>query len=420
MAQTATSILDLLREAWTSSRIVKQFEDGNGPLARIQKVKGTMIGAQAQVPLHTTRNFAGFTTVGASGGDLNAAGAQGVDQAVYTLAYQWLTVELDTSALLQAQTDAQSIMAAKDLEIEGGLENIRHQCVRQLMTAGDSVVAACDTGGPSTTVELLGSPSGTAYGYDALVRGWFGVGSVVDIGDYTSNSDSVVGGATISAYDISDPANPSITIDSSVSTTSGTDFVTVANPNSGTAVNPEINGLRNMISTTSALGSLDPQNAGEEFWSSAEVDTSTTVFSLDLALSLSRFVRQFGGKPETDVWTGLKQMANFYSLLQNQVRFTGDTELEAGSMQTVRWNGMKVDAFPDVLDSDWYAFTLSDLCRITGASDGPKWASEIEGGGNGQLRWNQNTTKFRDAVVYPIQVGMQRRNTSAAATGLTA
>ena len=113
-------------------------------------------------------------------------------------------------------------------------------------------------------------------------------------------------------------------------------------------------------------------------------------------------------------------MANFYSLLQNQVRFASDTATEAGSMQTVRWNGMKVDSFPDVLDSDWYALTLSDFCRITGSDQGPTWASALEGGGNGQLRWNQNTTKFRDAVVYPIQVGLQRRNTQAAATGLTA
>lgn len=420
MAQTATSLLDLLREAWTSNRIVKQFEDGNGPLARIQKVKGTMIGKQAQVPLHTTRNFAGFTTVGASGGDLNAAGAQGVDQAVYTMAYQWLTVELDASALLQAQNDSQSIIAGKDLEIEGGLENIRHQCVRQLMTGGDSIVAQCAaSGGAVNDIPLVGSPSGSAYGYDALVRGWFGVGSVVDIGT-TADTDTIASAVNVTGYDISDPTAPTVTVDGSAVTTTTSHAIYVTNPNSATAANPEINGLRNMVAESGALGSLNPANAGEEFWAAAQQDTTTTVFSLDMALNLSRFVRQFGGNPETDVWTGLKQMANFYSLLQNQVRFASDTATEAGSMQTVRWNGMKVDSFPDVLDSDWYALTLSDFCRITGSDQGPTWASALEGGGNGQLRWNQNTTKFRDAVVYPIQVGLQRRNTQAAATGLTA
>jgi hypothetical protein len=121
----------------------------------------------------------------------------------------------------------------------------------------------------------------------------------------------------------------------------------------------------------------------------------------------------------TDVWTGLKQQANFYSLLQNQVRFSSDTEPTAGSVSTVKWNGMTVDAFPDVLDSDWWCLTLSDFVRINGGWGGPKWATEIDGSG-GRTAWAQGTTSFKDAVCYPIQVGVQRRNTHAGATALTA
>jgi len=164
---------------------------------------------------------------------------------------------------------------------------------------------------------------------------------------------------------------------------------------------------------------LNPTTAGQEFWQAAQRDTATTVFSLDMALSLQRSVMQFSGKPHTDVWCGLKQGANFYSLLQNQVRFASDTEPSAGSVMTVKWNGMTVDQFPDVLDSDWYALTLSDWCRIKGETDGPVWASEMQGSTQGQI-WGQGTTQFNDAVVYPIQVGVNRRNTQAAATGLTA
>lgn len=417
MAQTAVSLLDVLREAWTAERALKQFEAGNGPVARIEKLKGTIIGKQAQAPVWKGRNLGGYTSVGPSGGNLNSAGQQAVDQAVYTLVYHYLSIELDASALLQAETDAQSVISAKDLEIEGGLENIRHQVVRQLMTNGDGIVAQCASGGASTTVQLTGSPSGSAYGYDAIIRGWLGVGSLVDIGT-AGDTDALAGDQSVSAVSFSNPASPTITIPTSITTVAGTHFVFVANPNSATASNPEVNGLRNLVHTTGSVGGLNPANAGEEFFAAAARDTSTTVFSLDLALSLQRNVMQFSGQPQSDVWAGLKQGANFYSLLQNQARFDGDAGYEAGSVSTVKWNGMKVDQFPDVLDSDWYCLTLSDFCRVVANTDGPKWMSQLEGrDGPG---WAQGTTRFKDALVYPMQVGLNRRNTHAAATGLTA
>jgi hypothetical protein len=416
LAQTATTLLDVLREVWTTETIVKQFEAKNGPLARIKKVKGTMIGKQAQVPIHKGRNLAGYTSVGAGGGSLNSAGAQQVDQGTYTLVYHWLSVELDTAALLQASgSNAQSIVGAKDLEISEGLENIDHQATRQLMTNGDGIVAQCDTGGASTTVSLLASPSGTAYGYDALVRGWLGVGSVVDIGT-TADTDSLVTGTTVSG--IADTASaPTITVGTSISTTSGTHFVYIANPNSATAANPETNGLRNIVNTTGSLGGLSPANAGEEFWKAAARDTSTSTLSLDLMLSLSRQVRQRTGNRETDVWTSLKQGDNYNLLLQNQVRFAGPST--SANADTPGWNGLQVEAFPDVLDSDMFFLTLSDFCRITGGTDGAKWASQIGGDGQPGGLWAQGTTSFKDAVVMPLQVGVNRRNSQAAATALT-
>jgi hypothetical protein len=47
------------------------------------------------------------------------------------------------------------------------------------------------------------------------------------------------------------------------------------------------------------------------------------------------------------------------------------------------------------------------------------WASSLEGNGGGQTRWAQDTTQFKDALCYPLQIGLNRRNTQAAATGLT-
>lgn len=419
MAQTASSILPALREAWSDKELVKQYEAGNGPYSRLQKVKGVPIGKQLQVPIWKSRNLGGFTTVGGAGGNLNAAGQQGVDQGTYSLLYNYLSIELDASAIIQAETDAQSVISSKDLEIEGGVENAKHQVVRQLMTNGDSIVAQCaSSGGAVNTIPLVASPSGSAYGYDALIRGWLGVGSFVDVGT-TADTDVLATDRNVTAISFQNPAVPTITIDgATVTTVAGTHFVYIANPNSATAANPEINGLRNMVNTSGALAGLNPAVAGQEYFAAAARDTTTTVFSLDLPLFLQRLVMQFSGEPQSNVWTGLKQQANFYSLLQNQVRFAGDVGFNAGSVATVKWNGMAVDAFPDVLDSDWFHLTLADLIRVTGSFDGPRWMSSISGEDGPQ--WAQGTTRFKDAVVIPAQTGMRRRNTSAAATALTA
>lgn len=417
MAQTVATITDVLKEAWTSDRLEKQFYDENPFLDRLTKeshdVHKSRIGEKAIVPIHAGRG-GGYTSTGSAGGSLNAADRQRVDAAEYTLVYHWHQISLETGALNQAAGGDSSVVAAKDLEVQGALGVINKEATRQLVTNSDGIIAACDTGGASTTVELLVSSS-TSYGYDAIVRGWLRPGMLVDIGA-TSNTDSIVAGATISAVKES-ATDPDITIDSSVSTTSGTDFVYIANPNSGTAANTELNGLRSMVgSTTSALGGLDPDTAGEEFWKPAAVDTTTTVFSLDLALSLSRAVHQKTGKAANYVLTSLKQQEAFYSLLQNQVRYAN--EVTGAGKVAPTWNGMEIHAQPDVLDADWYALTIEDFLVITGKGiPKPTWASDLAGT---NLAWSQGTTSFVDGIVYPMQVGMKRRNGCASAIGLTA
>ena len=171
MADTATSLADVLKEAWTSNRMQKQFEDRAEPFKRIQKVEATMIGEQAQVPI-LKHNAGGFTSFGAAGGSFNTYNNVGVDQATYTLVNQGMPISLEFSALNQAGgNNAQAVIGAKDLAIEAAISEIGKQGVRQLVTNGDGIVAQCDTGGASNTVELIASPSGTAYGFDAIQSG---------------------------------------------------------------------------------------------------------------------------------------------------------------------------------------------------------------------------------------------------------
>lgn len=417
MAQSATSLASVLKDAWTSDRIQKQFEAQNAPLGKIEQFKGTMIGQQAQVPIWNNRS-GGYTSTGAAGGTLNPAQQQQVQQAVFSLVYNWFQVAIEASALAQATSaGAQSIIAAKDLEIQGAVENTRHQMTRQTVTNGDGIVAACATSAGSTVVPLTPFASeGAAYGGSSLTRGWIFPQATVDIGT-TADTDSLVTASPISAISLT-ATNPTITIGTSITTTAGTHFVYIPNPNSTTAPNAEMNGLRQIVNTTGALGGLNPATAGQEFWQAAARDTTTTALSLDLMLNLNRAVMQNTGYGATAVWTGMKQEAAFYSLLQNQVRFSGDSGLAAGNVTTPTWNGMQVESYADVLDTDMFFLTLADLCKVTGGWDAkPMWASDLQGATNGQL-WSPGTTQFADGLVYPMQFACQRRNSHAAATAL--
>ena len=415
MAQTVASMNSVMKEVWTSDTLIKQFENENSPLKRIKSVKGKMIGKQAQVPIHTGRG-SGYATLGAAGGSLNPAGAQPVNVATYTVPYHWTPIEIETAALAQTDSKDASVAKAKDLEIEGAIENTEHQIVRQLLTNGDGYVAHCATGGASATVSLTPAASeGAAWGYSALQRGWLDVGQPVDIGT-SADSDSLVSGEVITAVSKS-AASPSITVSTSISTTAGTHFVSIPNPNSATARNPEMNGLRQIINTTGALGGLNPATAGQEFWQAGDRDTTTTVLSLDLLLSLERAVKQNGGK-NLALWFGLKQQQNLYSLLQGQIRFTSDGNLSAGAVDSVKWGDKSLDTFADVLDTDVFMVSLDHLFKVTtpGIPE-PKWVSDIEGSNSAGL-WKQGYTSFGDAVVWPLNIGIERRNVHAAATAL--
>lgn len=419
MPATIATLASVMKDMWTSERIQKQFYDENPLLAMLKEAAGTKVdgmGLQAQVPIHAQR-AAGYTSVSAAGGSLNPATNQGVAQATYTMVYHWFQVAMETAVLNQTEGTVRSIIAGKDLEMKGAVADVSKQVSRQFARNGDSILAEAASGGPSTTIALL-PPSAGGHGYDALVRGHLYVGMPVDVGT-TADTDLLATGSVITAISES-PTAPSITISNSVTTVAGTHFIYWANPNSTTLANPEVNGLENMVGT-GTLGGINPATPGSEYWQSY-VDNVTTSFSIDMALALQLRIFQKGGNYSSKVATSAKQMAAFYSLLQNQVRFAGDMKMGAGGvggLVGLDWNGVGVSVIPDIYDMDWFHFQPEDMVMIRGAIKEPTWVSDLEGAG-GDIRWVQNTTGFQNAVVWPFNIGVQRRNRMAAAKNLIA
>jgi hypothetical protein len=139
------------------------------------------------------------------------------------------------------------------------------------------------------------------------------------------------------------------------------------------------------------------------------------VFSLDLLLSLSRGVKQKSGKPNSETWIGFKQEANFWSLLQNQVRYAGERDLSAGGQWgSVQWGGTTTRRTP-TSSTPTCGASPPRTCQFTK----PVWMTDVYGQ-NGQLAWHQGNTDGQDVIAYAAQFGMSRRNTHAGATALTA
>lgn len=404
--QTAANLANVTKEAWSSQEVAKQFYDENPLLAKFRAIKGTVMGTQVQVPVYAYLP-GGYASTDAAGGAIQDTNPAATTKAAYTLVYHWFQMGVETGALNQTASNAQAVVSAKNIEMEGAVSAVSRQCSRQLASDGTGFIAAVTAAGPATTFTLTASGNGP----NALERGWLWPGLTVDIGT-VSDSDASASGVKISSVD---EVNGTITIPSS--TVAGSSFVSIANPNSATLTNPELNGLPNIVGT-GTLGGINPATAGNEYWQSY-VDSATTVMSLDLILNLRRKVKMKVGQRGGDTLAlGLKQEQALYLLLQNQVRYGSDGNLSAGAVSSVSWSDLNILAVNDLLDKHAFVLTMSDFIRATGDITEPTWVSDLEGAG-GDLRWRQGNTNFVNALVFPFQTGVQRRNSHAAASALT-
>jgi hypothetical protein len=174
-----------------------------------------------------------------------------------------------------------------------------------------------------------------------------------------------------------------------------------------------MNGLQNIISTSTTLGTLAPASVPD--WAAAAVDSTTTALTLAAMLQKSREIQQETGTPPDRVSSSFKQEEAFYKLLQAQVRFAGDS-VSGGNRERAQYAGMTLFAQVDNPDRFMYFLTKKHLFIVTAGK--PYWQNEVSGGK--PLQWLQGTTAFGGLLTYRIQLATNRRNAFAALTNLTA
>jgi hypothetical protein len=402
MAATLTAYNDALKRIWTQEQLEEQIYQDTPLLSKIEKLTRHKVGEVARVPLHVSRN-GGYTALPAGGGNLNTAGNQGISKAQYNYTNHHQQIAIQGDAIDGTSSNALSVAEVIDTEVKGALTDLKRQLQRQLFLNGDALIAQCRAS-DSNNVDL-----NTTSGRNAIDRGWLFVGQPVDVGT-TGTEDSIVNGSTITAVDSSLYAFTVAAGNITTETTS--EYVSQKDARDGTT-SYEMNGLQNLVDTGSDFAGLTV--AGEPTWAAAGEDSTSQALTLSLMLQQDQKIHQKTGSKADFVVTGLKQERKFYELLQQQVRYSSDSGLNAGNQENVKWKGMEFICDPDCQDEYMYFGKLKHLFIV--AVDKPYWQNKITGGEI--LSWVQGTDSYGAKLSYRIQLATNRRGSFTKLSGLT-
>lgn len=406
-ATTRTVIEAALKEGWTQDNLETQFLKTDKLLEKIGvKDPDELIGEYALTGVHTGRS-GGFTVVPPTGSSsTNSADGQKVAQAKWNLRRQFNAIEIDTAAVKNAQNRKQAVVNLVDFEVEGTVSDTRKHIVRQLVTDQSGFITACADNENSTTLKLLVPSEDNndpyALGVEATRQGWLAKGQKIDVG--TAESEASKGDArTIEAVTFSETA-PTIKVSGEAIDTEedGKHLISIANSRS-TTTSYSMNGFRNVASTSSKLGEIDPSTEGT--WKAAFADNKEgAAISRQLALAGRRKVRQFGSTPDW-AWTSLKQVEALENETYPQVRYdTSDQNL--GDGEHVMIGNLRVQGHEDVPDGD---FTYTTLANVFLIRDGkPSWITQEY---NGNILMPQaNSTFLYGSLEWFVELGTNKRN----------
>lgn len=411
MAQTAspadiTAVSKILKEVYVSDNIVSQINDDTMTLSEIQRTTEyhDAVGDKAIGFLKNGRNV-GTSARSLSGGTLGAAGHQKTNRWELDYAANYVTVKILGPTIAKMKTARQAATRAVTSEVEGAILDIKKELQRQLFSDGSALMLQFTTNNTTATLSF----ASTQTAFDAIVRGWVMEDMYIDIGT-TADSDAVKADAKITAVDDT-PSAPTITIDSSVSTTSSHYLSKAGNRLNATSY--EMNGLRNLVNTGNQFAAIDPSS--DRTWEAADVNDLAGTTSLSRAhMQRSwRKIAQHGKRPDR-IRTCLEHQEDYYNLLQTQVRFAGDSTLASGKVDGPTFNGVPVVADPDCPTGLMFFLNSKDLFMVS-AGD-VAWQNVNTGGD--VLAWSQTEDAFVARAACYWNLGTERRRSHALIKGI--
>src|SRR4051794_27123985 len=223
--QSPANLAEIVKSTWTSNRLEKQFFNETPWLDRLERLNKYTVGDFALVPLHVGRS-GGHTVLGAEGGTLNNPTKQKTKKAQFGLSYNWKQIGIEFGALNQVTGGEHSVADALDLEVTGGIDDLRYDVARQV-GLGDGTGAIATTGVSTTTNTInLATVAAGGYGWDAVQKGFLRGDLEIDIGTQ-GNPTSVANDVTITAVNegADDGTGATITVSGAAITTAAGNII---------------------------------------------------------------------------------------------------------------------------------------------------------------------------------------------------
>lgn len=331
-------------------------------------------GRRVVVPVHSGRNR-GRGSI-ADGGTLPTAGKQSFQDAIIPMRGHFQAIELTDMVTRQAEGDNEGAFAsALTVEVEGGVQDLRKDIVRQAYGTGDGLLGTVAANATSATQSI-----DTAQ--------YIAVGDTVDI---RTKSDGTSKGAGLTVNTVtytgtagsSTQARADVVFSSSAVCTTADGVYVAGNRNN------EMDGLRNALATTGrTLHSINSSTAGNGFWDPIVKSPGTTYTTAgeDLYIQLAQGIRSGGNGRAPDIFLStlgaVRRLANTY-VSQKRWNDAKATDIGGGySAINVSAGGTAVPVLADVDAPNGFAFAIKKSAVKWAELDTPDWLRAPDGTGS--------------------------------------
>ncbi len=395
MGASLTTVAALTKEIY-GPRVVNQLENEVVLTKRIEKTsRGTVSevgGKYVTFPLKVRRN----TGIGYRNEleQLQNPGQQGWTNVRVPLRYGYGRVHMSGQTFELVEDNTQAFAKAMTEEMEGLKDDLVKDTNRILWGNGLGVLGTIDTAANSTTQSVGANEDDVRF---------FDMDMAVDI----LSSDGVTVRASNRLITAINEATGDITISGAAANCSIGDII-VRTGNYGR----EPQGLTSLVSSGGTLFNLS--TASEPTWTS-KVDSTGGALSESKMIAMCDYLRKKGGRPSV-IFADLGTRRAYFNLLTTQRRFT-DTKTFEGGFQGLVFN--YGDEIPVVEDVDappgkmWF-IRESDFAIYRRRP----WSWEDKDGNMWQ--WVKDYDAFEALMKQYWEFALERRNTQAVMTGITA
>lgn len=395
MGATLTTVSAITKELY-GPRIVDQLESETTALKRIEKssqgVTSEVGGKYVTFPLKVRRNQGiGYRN---ELEQLQNPGQQGWQSVRVGLKYGYGRVHLSGPAIKLVETNAQAFASAITKEMDGLKQDLLKDTNRIIWGDGLGVVATIDAGANSAT-QSLGTTVDDLHFVD--------IGMPVDV----ISADGLTVRSSNNIITAVNESTGNVTLTSSVNSTTGDILVRTGN------YGKEPQGFGSLVSdSTATLFNLS--STTEPKWKSY-VDSTGGALSESKMVAVCDRLRTNGGAPSV-IFTDLGSRRAYFNLLTTQRRITTTQEFAGGFKGLAFAYDQDIPLVTDVdapRQKMW--FLREEDFKIYRESP---WAFDDMDGGI--WKWVNNYDAYEAMMKQYWEFAVERRNTQAVMTGITA